>query len=696
MHAQQNILHPIPFRSLLVAASLLIHISVPVKLAEAQDIPSWTTSAGEVFRPDQNNVRSNFDFGAAVALGQQTLAIPVFYSNFDGIEMSSGRIEIYERSDEDGSWQGPQSVQISEPQSTYRPSAFIETNGPFIIYRTDEPLEISDNGETTKRGQLHLLEKGAFESGVWAERKQLLDTEWLPENYRLDDFAFDGERIAALISGWIKGGPPRTLIFERNTGGPDNWGVAADFIITTPDPDFTISAQKLDIQGNKIAVAGEIANEQIVGAVGGGLVVYEQDPVLLDRWIPKDVVAIEGTGFENLSLPASVKLVDNQIFVGCPLFQHGFASNINHGAVFVFNYNIGQNENSGSWKQSEVLLPIDVQNERDPINFGMAIDVTRGGTETESFVVVSDPRFKKLQQTVEDPIAIGAGFIYQRTPKLSDDYLPLESLEPAEEETVGRFASAVAISGYTIAVGFDQSDGAQPSSLGEVQIYNLEPSGDLPQGHLHFERQPISSITPEGYRAMFFYEAAGVPPFQPRWVREDAPEEVLSEEHALILPEVTFNDEDRYRVEVTDATGHTIISDWTPLTLEVRISFEEILGNFLSEVSLEDRGFASDPDEDGIPNLVEYALGLDPAQADEAFQTAELEDGSMVYTFTLSRELTGLNVWIEISEDLALWETLETEWEIIEATETHTTYKVTIPAVAPTNYMRIQVERSAL
>lgn len=76
------------------------------------------------------------------------------------------------------------------------------------------------------------------------------------------------------------------------------------------------------------------------------------------------------------------------------------------------------------------------------------------------------------------------------------------------------------------------------------------------------------------------------------------------------------------------------------------------------------RGEADDPDQDGIPNLLEYAFALDPSRADPPgtgwrHQLHTDEGGSFMELLTLRDERgTDLVRDIQVSEDMELWTTI--------------------------------------
>ena len=66
----------------------------------------------------------------------------------------------------------------------------------------------------------------------------------------------------------------------------------------------------------------------------------------------------------------------------------------------------------------------------------------------------------------------------------------------------------------------------------------------------------------------------------------------------------------------------------------------------------------ADPDNDGIPNALEYVLGANPAQPDSGLApTVTTSGGNMVFTFlrTDTSETSDISLIVEAGGDLATW-----------------------------------------
>ena len=125
------------------------------------------------------------------------------------------------------------------------------------------------------------------------------------------------------------------------------------------------------------------------------------------------------------------------------------------------------------------------------------------------------------------------------------------------------------------------------------------------------------------------------------------------------------------------------------------------LANFTA-AELADSSFSgdlADPDNDGLSNLMEYALGLppkDPAPANRPY--ASVTGGYLTLTYTRAKAATDISLVVEQSNNLVNWQSgpgyIQQVSSADEGPIQRITVQLTIPiAGAPVSYLRLRVTR---
>lgn len=126
------------------------------------------------------------------------------------------------------------------------------------------------------------------------------------------------------------------------------------------------------------------------------------------------------------------------------------------------------------------------------------------------------------------------------------------------------------------------------------------------------------------------------------------------------------------------------------------VFLEWIQKHFPDESSDSIIGFDADPDQDGLSNLLEFAIGSNPAQADgHAFlgRVREGADGAVEFQFSESKLSRGVVLHVETSVDLVHWSSGEVEIQTAEETPEQKQHVATLSEPEhPRAFFRLRAE----
>ena len=162
-----------------------------------------------------------------------------------------------------------------------------------------------------------------------------------------------------------------------------------------------------------------------------------------------------------------------------------------------------------------------------------------------------------------------------------------------------------------------------------------------------------------------------------------------------------FGAEDRFRAVALTTDGRTVVAGSsrgtdgiTRFALARHLADTSLhpleswrLSRFGSAANRGTSADTADPDGDGVPNLLEYAFGLDPlSAASRSLPSPAFTNGSLAVTLKVPDPAKGVLIGVQGSQSLTT-----NSWEFLEGAAVGTDQRFALPAGQPLGWMRLMV-----
>jgi hypothetical protein len=303
-----------------------------------------------------------------------------------------------------------------------------------------------DVGAGCYRGAAYVFQRNQGGAGNWGQVKKLTASDAQDDDEFGISVAISGD--TAVVGARLEDGAGTNrgaaYVFERNQGGPDDWGQAKK--LTASD------AEDSDYFGFSVAVSGDAA---VVGAQAedgatidrGAAYVYERDQGGAGNWGQvKKLTASDAASSDYFG--SSVAVSGDTALVGA-LGEDGAGSE--RGAAYVYERDQG---GPGNWGQVKKLTASDAQDNDRFFVAAVSGDTTVVGAQTEDGAGTDR----------------GAAYVFERNQGGPDNWGEVEKLTASDAQDEDEFGGSVAVSGDTAVVGAYLEDGAG-SNRGAAYVF---------------------------------------------------------------------------------------------------------------------------------------------------------------------------------------------------------------------------------
>jgi cysteine-rich repeat protein len=297
-------------------------------------------------------------------------------------------------------------------------------------------------------GRAHVFERNAGGANNWGEIKKLLAADGATNDKFGTWVSINGDVIVVGANGNDDAGESSgsAYLFERNSGGPGNWGeikklTAAD--AATGDR----FGRRVAISGDTVAVGAD--GDDDLGSDSGSAYVFERHAGGTNNWGQvKKLKSPNGAAFRQFGISISLS---GDTFVAQNAENFGFASAV------LFERNAG---GAANWGYAKKVTAAD-EASGDAFGSSVSIDGNR--------IVVG------AHQDDDAGGSSGSAYVFERNAGGAENWGQVKKLTASDAASIDFFGRSVSIDGDTVVVGADEDDAAVLDS-GSAYVFGLSSS----------------------------------------------------------------------------------------------------------------------------------------------------------------------------------------------------------------------------
>ncbi|HMV85533.1 MAG TPA: hypothetical protein PLD20_08045 [Blastocatellia bacterium] len=299
-----------------------------------------------------------------------------------------------------------------------------------------DTVVISSPRPASPIGNVYIFERNQGGPDNWGEVKKLIADDGIPTNGFGTSIGISGDTIV------IGSGATKAYLFGRNQGGVANWGLIR-MLLGSDVGSSSAFGQRVGISGDTLLIGSP--GGSFSGSALGEAFIFGRNQGGADKWgLVKKLTASNGVTADYFS--NAVGISGDVVVIGASL------GNSLVGAAYVYGRNVGGADN---WGQVKILIPSDGHPQDD---FGFSVGIS--GETVAVGAYGKDSR-------------IGAGYVFERNLGGADNWGQARKLTVGGGQPFDKFGISIGISGDNIVVG---ATGVN-SATGAAYVFNRNQGG---------------------------------------------------------------------------------------------------------------------------------------------------------------------------------------------------------------------------
>lgn len=353
-------------------------------------------------------------------------------------------------------------------------SAVAISGNMLVVGDVTASLDTDGDGSLEQNiGAAYIFERNQGGPDNWGEVKTLLPSDGGFGSFFGSSVTISGDVV---VVGTL-GRQEQVYVFGRNQGGTNQWGEIKK-LVASDGAGFDTFGQSVALSGDTLVVGAprksvDTNNDGTDELNVGAAYVFQKDQGGTDNWGEvKKLTARDGATDDFFG--NAVAISDDVTVVGALFEDHDTTKDavdeLDADAAYVFERNEG---GSNTWGETKKLLASDgVGEPQGPVIFGTPRDLFGNAVAVSGDTIVVGAREKQRDTNTDGSLEehVGAAYIFARNHGGTNTWGEVRKLVAGDGAAEDNYGGAVAMSGKTVVVGSSNDDNGNGADAGAVYI----------------------------------------------------------------------------------------------------------------------------------------------------------------------------------------------------------------------------------